>query len=180
MGCRLLWDGSAERAYSAELAAVPTSHPGTKVGKLTNAARGTGMVGANAAGLGSKTEGQRDVELVQRGHLAVEPRLRAGTMAIGPAQSRPQMTHPQAPEPAHCIVEPVILEMEPLADAHFGCVLHKLGRGGLGRAVFPQQSEIEVPIVGRPLRLTMSRRGGPGPRQVVEAVPMNSRNATDE
>ena len=50
-------------------------------------------------------------------HLSVEPFERVGPEAVGPAQAGTQMADAELAQPAHRVVEPVVLEMEPLADA---------------------------------------------------------------
>src|SRR5205823_11318200 len=50
----------------------------------------------------------------------------------------------------------------------------------LGGAVLAQQAHVKVPVVRRPLGLAVTRCRGPGARQIVEAVPMNSSGAADE
>ncbi len=58
------------------------------------------------------------------------------------------MPHPKAPQPVDRLGEPMVVEMEPLADAQIRGVLCKgLGRG-LGRPVLAQQTHMEVPVVG--------------------------------
>src|SRR3954466_15418669 len=72
---------------------VAAGHPGAKVGKLIHTARRTGMVRTDTRGLGSKTEGQRDIQLFQGSHGAVDPGSRRGAIAVGPARAGGEMAN---------------------------------------------------------------------------------------
>src|SRR3954469_22844084 len=80
-------------AFSAGVAA---GHPSAKIGELIHTAGWAGMVRTDARGLWGKAEGQRNIELFQCGHLAVEPRFRIGTVAIGPAQAGAEMANAES------------------------------------------------------------------------------------
>ncbi len=64
----------------------------------------------------------------QRLHLPVEPVERVGAEAVGPGQPGAQIGHAEALHPGHGLVEPVILEVEPLAEAHVGRVVARTAR----------------------------------------------------
>jgi hypothetical protein len=70
--------------------------------------------------LGREAERRRDVELVERRHLAVEPRQCIRSEAVGPAETGPDVRHTETTQPRDGIVEPMILEVEPLADPEVG------------------------------------------------------------
>ena len=89
------------------------------------------MVRADAARLRRKTERQRDVKLLQRSHLAVEPLQGIRAEAVRPAQAGPQVGDAQAPQPADRVLQAGVLEMEPLADPQRWRVLGELVSGGL-------------------------------------------------
>src|SRR5436305_10496942 len=84
------------------------------------------------------------------------------------------MTHADSLQPAYCLIKPVILEMEPLSDAHVVPVVREPLERALWCAVLAQQAHVEMPIVRRSFRLLVPRRRLPGHRQIVEAVPMNA------
>src|SRR6185312_17562796 len=56
----------------------------------------------------------------------------------------------------------------------------KAARRALRRAVLAQQAHVEMAVIGRAFGLAMPRRRWPGTRQVVEAVPMDTRRPADE
>src|SRR5215203_1659108 len=60
--------------------------------------------------LGRKAERQRHVEVGERRHLPIEPRVGIRSQAIGPAQSRPHVAHAGALEPRDRLLEPMIFE----------------------------------------------------------------------
>lgn len=72
----------------------------------------------DAARRRSEAERYSQVELIERSHLAVEPGGCVGPMPVRPAQTRPQVLDSQPSKPSNSIVQPVIFEVEPLADAH--------------------------------------------------------------
>src|SRR3546814_3343057 len=76
-----------------------------------------------SAMLRREAEGQRHVEFLERGHLSVEPRFGIRAEAVGPAQPGAQMPHAELPQPLHRIVEPMVFEVKPLADAEIGRAL---------------------------------------------------------
>src|SRR5215213_2854302 len=90
------------------------------------------------------------------------------------------MTNTEPVEPAHRVIEPMILEMKPLANAQRRRVPGKAIHREFGAAVLAQESHVEVPVIGRSLRLSMAGGGNPSFRQVVEAVPVNARCASDK
>jgi hypothetical protein len=101
----------------------------------------------NAAGFRGKAERQRDVELLERAHLSVEPRFGVGSQTVRPTQAGSQVTNPELSEPANGTIEPWILKMEPLADTESRGVLAEVPRGWLWCSVLAQQAQIEMAIV---------------------------------
>jgi hypothetical protein len=87
---------------------------------------------SNPTGLRCKAERQGDIEFFERAHLAVEPCFGVGSQAVGPAEAGSQVPHAELPKPANRIVQPWVLEMEPLADAESRGVLAEMLRGRLG------------------------------------------------
>ena len=167
------------RARHALSARARSGGPSGRRTRRTRAGRCGGLVwcGSTPAMLGREAEGDGDVERLERPHLPVEPARRASGRKLS-AQLRPvrRWRTPRSLQPAHRVVEPVILEVEPLADAELGRVARAKCRSAqLRRAVLAQQAHVEVAVVGRALRLAVPRRGGPGARQVVEAVPVDAR-----
>ena len=125
--------------------------------------------------LGREAEGDGDVEVAQRLHLPVEPAERVGAEAVGPGKAGAEIGHAEPLHPGHRVVEPVVLEVEPLAEAQFGRVARELLDRGLRRAVLAQEAHGEVAVVGGALGLLVARRRFPGLGQVVEAVPVDAR-----
>src|SRR5215207_8557985 len=101
----------------------------------------------DAAMLRREAKGKRYIEVLDRAHLPVEPRVRVRTKAVRPAQTGAQMPHAELAQPADRVVEPMIFEMKPLADAERGRVVGELLRRRLRRAVLPQQSQVKMPVV---------------------------------
>src|SRR4051812_25362613 len=98
------------------------------------------MMRRDPAALRRKAERQRDVEILERAHLAVEPGVGVRTQAIGPTQACAQLLHTQLLEPAHTFVEPWILEVKPLADAQCRCEVAEVPQRELWTTVFAQES----------------------------------------
>src|SRR5437588_7460551 len=101
------------------------------------------MMASDAAMLRREAEGDRDLELGQRVHLAVKPAESVGAKAVGPGETGPKMSHAQSPHPSHRFVQPVILKMEPLAQPHD---IRRFGKGfetELRPAVLAQQPHVE-------------------------------------
>ena len=69
-----------------------------------------------------EAERDRHVEFRECLHLAVEPYIRIWPEGVCPAQSCPDVLHPEAAEPLHRIVQAMIFEMKPLADTKLGGV----------------------------------------------------------
>src|SRR5581483_2093486 len=143
---------------------ITAHHFCTEIGKLFDALRRAGVMRLDATALGRETERYGDVEIVQRLHLTVEPLLGVGAMRVGPAQAGTHVGYAEPPQPRRNVFEPRILEMNPLTDAHFGRVFREMFGGEFGRAVLMKQAHVEMAIVGRALRLAMTRRGRPGAR----------------
>src|SRR5690606_21196316 len=114
-----------------------------------------------------------DSEGFERAHLPVEPAECVRPKTVGPAQASAEIGDAQIFHDPYRVVEPMILEMKPLAQSHIWCVLVEMPESRFGRAVFPQQTHIEMAVVGRTFRLAVASRGGPGSGQIVETVPVN-------
>src|SRR3954465_7568803 len=102
---------------SSDTSGVTPYHSRAEVRELANLLRRTRMVRHDAARLRRETERDRHVEVVERRHLSVEPRVRIRTQAVRPAQARAQLLHAELLQPPYAVVEPVIFEMKPLAHA---------------------------------------------------------------
>src|SRR5438477_10776978 len=90
------------------------------------------------------------------------------------------MTDAEPLEPADRVIEARVLEMEPLANAELRRVAGKMFERRLGRSILAEESHVEVPVIGRTLGLLVARRGGPGTRKVVKAIPVDARRSSDE
>src|ERR1700716_1796435 len=95
------------------------------------------------------------------------------------AQDSPvRKTPPPKPlQPGRSIVEPVVIEMEPLADAEPWRVIGEMPRRPFRRAVLAQQPHVEMPVIRRTFRLLVAGRRRPGLRQIIQAVPVDARGA---
>lgn len=134
----------------------------------------------DATRLRSKAEGKGDVELFQRGHQPVEPGIGFGSEAVGPTEAGPEIAHPEPAQPAYCVLEARVFEVKPLTDTEGGGVLGKVRGGRFGSTILPHEAEIEVTIVGRSFGLPVPSGSWPGPRQVEQAIPVNSRRPADQ
>src|SRR5690242_3968950 len=159
---------------------VPSGHPGTELGEVPDCAGRAGVVRAHAMAVRGKAERQRDIEFFERGHLAVEPGQSAWAQAISPAQARPQLLDTEFPHPFDGLFEPVVLKMEPLADAQFRAVFAETPKSALRSAVFANQTHIKMAIIGRAFGLPVASGGGPGPRQVKQTIPVDSGGLADQ
>src|SRR5581483_3598814 len=101
----------------------------------------------HSAVLRRKTECDGHVEFFERLHLPVEPRLRVRPEAVGPAQTGSEITDSQAAQPVYCRIEPMILEVKPLADAELRRIFREALRRDLRCAVFVQQAHIEMTVI---------------------------------
>src|SRR3972149_212165 len=99
------------------LARIPFHHGRAEISELLRHPRRARMVRLYAACLRGEAEGQSDVEVLERPHLPVEPGEREWTVAVRPAEAGAELFYPEPLEPLHGVVEPVVLEVEPLADA---------------------------------------------------------------
>ena len=70
----------------------------------------------NALVLGSKAVRDRNVERLEGFHLPVEPIERIRPIRVGPTDSCPDVLDAEILQMPNGIVEPVVLEMKPLAD----------------------------------------------------------------
>src|SRR5260370_41918545 len=59
-------------------------------------------------------------------------------------------------QPHRRVIEAMVLEMEPLADAEPRRVIGEMPRRPLRRAVLAQQPHVEMPVIGRALRLLVA------------------------
>ncbi len=78
------------------------------------------MVRRDPAMLWRETIGDRHIELLQRSHLPVEPRVGMRSKAVGPTQPGPEVFYSEFSQPIHSLLEPVIFEVKPLTDAKLG------------------------------------------------------------
>ena len=83
------------------------------------------MVRLDATGFRCEAKCQSDVEFLESAHLSIKPFHGPGAQAIGPAQTGAQIAHAQCAQPAHRLIEPVILEVKPLADTKLRRVRRK-------------------------------------------------------
>src|SRR3954471_22568182 len=90
------------------------------------------------------------------------------------------MPYAEIAQPSDGIVQSVVVEMKPLADAESGRELAENPRGELRRAVFAQEAHVEMPVIRRPFRFAVSRGRRPGARQIIKAVPVQTIDASDE
>src|SRR6185369_10497034 len=108
--------GWAARTRSLGSSGIAPGHPATELGEGLRAARRAGVVGAQPLVLGGEAVGEGHVEAVERRHLAVEPGVGPGTEAVRPGEAGAQVPDPEVLQPAHAVLQPVVLEVEPLAD----------------------------------------------------------------
>src|SRR5262245_64171694 len=153
---------------------IALEHGGAEIGIFARIERRARVMRRDPPVLRREAEGDGDVERRQRLHLPVEPVERIGPEAVGPGEAGPEMLDAEPLEPAHRIGEAMILVMEPLADAECRRPPGEPFERRLGRAVLAQETHVEMPVVGRALRLLVARRGTPGLRQIIEAVPVNA------
>src|SRR4051812_25368251 len=90
------------------------------------------------------------------------------------------MANIQALQPGDCLLEPMVLKVEPLTEALFGCVASISIEAWFDRAVLAQQTHMEMPIIRRAFRLFVPRGRFPSPRQIVETVPVDARRPADQ
>src|SRR3954468_19052335 len=133
-----------------------------------------GVVRPHAFALGREAEGQRHLKGLQRAHLPIEPGLRVRPEAVSPAQSRTDVGYTQIAHPPDRIVQPVVLEVEPLAQPELGRMLRKLAQRELRRPIFAQQPHIKVAVIRRSFGFAVPSGRRPRLRQVVQAVPVDA------
>src|ERR671912_443944 len=141
-------------------------HPPAEFRERFRMRRRTGVVAAHALAVRREAEGHRRLEFLERFHLPVEPVLPTGAIAVGPAEARAQVRNAEILHPAHSAVEPGIVEMEPLHDAHLRRVPTEVIERELGRSVFPDEAHVEVAVVRGAFRFAVARRRSPFTRQV--------------
>src|SRR3954469_18833439 len=83
-------------------------------------------------------------------------------------------------KPSNGVVQPMVLEVKPLANAHLRRPPAEMLQRELGRSVLAQQAHGKMPIVSGPFCLAVPRCRRPRARQVIETVPVNARRATDQ
>src|SRR5690606_15364265 len=101
-------------------------------------------------------------------HLTVEPRLRVRPVPVRPAQSRAQLPYAHPAEPLHRALDAMILEVEPLADSE-GRI--EVRDGWFGCSVIPNETHVEVAVVGTAFAFAMARGGFPRRREVEQTIP---------
>src|SRR5919197_1518305 len=104
---------------------IPPYHLDAEIRELLNALRWARIVREHAARLWGETKRQSDLEFLEGAHLSVEPIYRLRTQAISPAQPRTQVLNAQTVQPEDRVVEPVILEVKPLANAEVRRILRE-------------------------------------------------------
>src|SRR5579885_182957 len=164
-GCRNFRRGRKGRSWRAgvtRLLSVAADDAGAEVGEGFDVARRTGVVRAKAALLGSEAKGEGDVKRLEGFHLAVKPALPAGTIAVGPTEAGAELLDAEFAEPADGVLEAMVLEMEPLADAELGRVAGKLRESTFGRAIFAKKAHVKVAIVGGAFGFAMASGSRPG------------------
>src|SRR5690606_18504233 len=108
----------------------------------------------------------------KRGHLPIEPFERIWAKAVGPRQAGPQMSDPEPFHPRDGILQPVVFEMKPLAQAKCRSEFSESVERELWRTVLAQDAHVEVPVIGGPFRFFVPRRCLPSARQIIEAIPV--------
>src|SRR3954447_21933994 len=136
---------------------IAGDHFSAEFGELLRDLRRAGMMPRDPAMLGSEAERQGDLEIGERLHLSVEPGERMRSEAVGPGQTGAQMPHADPLQPAHGVIEPMILEVKPLAETQGRRMAGKTLQRALRRTVFAQQTHVEVAIIGGPLCFLVSR-----------------------
>src|SRR5690606_7876097 len=96
---------------------IAADHAGAELGIFLRNERRARVMRRHCAMLRGEAECERHVEISKRGHLPVEPLERIWAKAVGPRQAGPHMLDPEPLHPSHRIVQPVVLEMKPLAQA---------------------------------------------------------------
>ena len=100
-----------------------------------------------------KAKGDRHLEFLERAHLPIKPGIGIGPKAIRPTKPGAQMADAKLAEQADRVVQSMILEVKPLADAKVRSELRENLRGAFWRAVFPENAHVEMAIVTRSLGL---------------------------
>src|SRR5579871_77157 len=95
---------------------IAADHLCAEFRELLDALRRTCMVRLDAAAFRRETECDGHVKLFESVHLPIEPFLCIRAQAVGPTEAGAEVFNAQLPQPSHSVLEPVILEMEPLAD----------------------------------------------------------------
>src|SRR4051794_32038569 len=67
----------------------------------------------------------------------------------------------------------MIFEMKPLTDPELRRVITEVSQRALGRTVFAQEPHVEMTVIRGTFGFAVTGGGGPGARQVEQAVPMN-------
>src|SRR4051794_21021647 len=118
-------------------------------------------MGSDSAVLGSEAEGDSDMELLQRLHLPIKPLFPTGAETVSPAQTCAQVFHSQFPQPGDSVIQPVILKVEPLADAKVGREFREMFQRPFRRAVLLQKTHVEMAVVRRALGFAVACRCRP-------------------
>ena len=83
-----------------------------------------------------ETESKGNVEGVQLFHLVIKPLICAWAKAVSPTETSSQVLNAKAPQQAYGVIEPVILEMKPLADPNIRRVFAEVRERLLWIAIF--------------------------------------------
>src|SRR5687768_15461233 len=97
--------------------------------------------------LGSKAVGERNIKTVECSHLPIEPVVGVLTKAVGPADAGPHVFHTKVAQQACCLVQSMVLEVNPLADTQLGRKVRELLQRELGAAVLAYEAHVEVTVV---------------------------------
>src|SRR3954451_13781155 len=103
----------------------------------------------------------------------VKPLLGIGSPIIGPAQPCAQFLNPEFAKLLNTVLESMVLEVKPLADAKLGRVLWKGSGHQLRAPVLPIQPHVEMAIVGGPFALAVAGSRRPRSRQIKQTVPVD-------
>ena len=100
--------------------------------------------------------------------------------AVGPGQAGPEVPDAEPPHPGDGVVEPMILEMKPLAQPHRWRVSGKRSQ----RRLWASRPRATAPCGNAGSRTSppppCAASSPPRPRQIVEAVPVNARRPADQ
>src|SRR5690606_22552021 len=127
---------------------ISADHISAKAREFVRYQRGARMMRHETAMLWREAEGTGHVEVRQRSHPPVEPVERPRGETVGPGEAGTNAGHTQSLHPLHRIVQPMILEVEPLHQPEIGRVLGEMFKRRLRRAILAQKAHVEMPVIG--------------------------------